>query len=54
VLILIISAPTMAAAYHNACHDRKSSPTSGSSYHLADDRHDVEAPQGWDQELENL
>ena len=30
----------------SACHDRQSSPTGGSSYHLADDWDDVEATQG--------
>lgn len=34
--------------FESVCHDRQNSPSSGSSYHLADDRHDVEAPQGWD------
>jgi hypothetical protein len=38
----------------SACHDRQSSSTGGSYYHLADDRDDVEAPQGWDQELKDF
>jgi hypothetical protein len=37
-----------------ARHDRQSNPTGGGSYHLADDRDDVEAIQGWDQELEDF
>jgi hypothetical protein len=41
-------------AYDSACHNRQSSPTGGSYYHLADDRDDVEATQGRDQELEDL
>ena len=45
---------TLTPAYDSACHDRQSNPTGGSSYHLADDRDDVEAPQGWDQELQDL
>jgi hypothetical protein len=38
-------------AYDGACHDRQSSPTDSSPYHLAEDWHDVEAPQSWDHEL---
>jgi hypothetical protein len=38
----------------NARHDRQSNPTGGSYHHLADDRDDVEAIQGWDQELEDF
>ena len=41
-------------AYDGACHNRQSSPTGESSYHLADDCDDVGVPQGWDQELEDL
>jgi hypothetical protein len=47
-------ASALTPAYDNACDDRQSSPTGGSSYHLADDWDDVEAPQGWDQELEDF
>jgi hypothetical protein len=38
----------------SARHDRQGNPTGGGSYHLADDRDDVEAIQGWDQELEDF
>jgi hypothetical protein len=37
----------------SACHDRQSNPTGGGPYHLTDHRDDVEAIQGWDQELED-
>jgi hypothetical protein len=38
----------------SACHDRQSNPTGGSCNHLADDRDDVEAIEGWDQKLEDF
>jgi hypothetical protein len=41
-------------AYDKACHYGKSSPTRESSYRLADERDDVEAPQDWDHALEDL
>jgi hypothetical protein len=45
---------TLTPAYDSARHDSQSSPTGDRPYHLADDWDDVEAPQGWDQELEEL
>jgi hypothetical protein len=47
-----LSAPI--PAYDKACHYGQSSPTRESSYHLADNRDDVEASQGWDHALEDL
>ena len=46
-----LSAPTPGP--DSACHDRHSNPTGGSCNHLANDRDDVEAIQGWDQALED-
>jgi hypothetical protein len=41
-------------AYDKACHYGRSSTTRESYYHLADDRDDVEAIQGWDRVLEDF
>jgi hypothetical protein len=50
---LSLSTPT--PTYDSARHDRQSSPTRESSYHLADDWDEVKAPQGRDHdELEDL
>jgi hypothetical protein len=47
-----LSAPT--PAHDSACHDRQSCATRESYYCLTDDWEDVEAPQGWDNALEDL
>ena len=51
-LVHSLSVPT--PTYDSACHDRQSSPTDESGDYLADDRDEGQAPQGWDQELEDL
>ena len=46
-------APLTPASLHSAGDDRQNGPAGGGYYHLADDGAVVEAPQGWDQGLED-
>jgi hypothetical protein len=50
---LTLSAP-LTAGLHNSGDDRQNGSAGGGSDHLANDRANVEAPQGWDQDLKDL
>jgi len=41
------------ASLHSASNDRQNGPTGGGYYHLTDDRTEVDARQGRDQDLED-